>query len=190
MRILKILCFLLLLGGLVALAVYVARHTERAIRSLTVEVLRTLPRAFLVLEAQREIAVATTDNGNFVFGPRVGHATASRKTYLGVDMEKVTPDDIQVDGRHVVVQLPSPSTLDSSLDYQSVKMFTKRSGFMLLRDLAAGRSIERELLELLSKTTPEYTGDDLKAQRLNFIDRLNRQAGGLFESKGLTVRFQ
>lgn len=190
MRILKILCFLFLLGGLVALAVYVARHTERAIRSLTIEVLRTLPRAFLVLEAQREIAVATTDNGNFVFGPRVGHATASRKTYLGVDMEKVGPDDVEVNGRQVQVRLPDPSTLDSSLDYGSVRLFTKRSGFMLLRDLASGKSIERELLDLLSKTPPEFTGDDLRAQRLNFVDRLNRQAGGLFESKGLTIRFQ
>ena len=190
MRILKILCFLLLLGGLVALAVYVARHTDRAVRTLAIEVLRSIPRAFLVLEVQREIAVATMDDGNFVFGPRVGHATASRKTYLGVDMEKVGPDDIEVNGRQVQVRLPDPSTLDSSLDYGSVRLFTKRSGFMLLRDLASGKSIERELLDLLSKTTPEYVGDDLKVQRLNFVDRLNRQARGLFESKGLTVRFQ
>ena len=190
MRILRILCFLLLLGGLVALAVYVARHTERAVRTLAIEVLRSIPRVFLVLETQREIAVATTDNGNFVFGPRVGHATASRKTYLGVDMEKVAPADIEVVGNRVSVQLPAPAILDSALDYGSVRLFTKRSGFMLLRDLASGRSIEIELLDLLSKTTPELTGEDLKAQRLSFVDRLNRQASDLFRAKGLAIEFR
>ena len=190
MRIFKIIVVLLLLGGGVALALYVASHTERAVRSLTIEVLRSLPRAFLVLQSQREVAVASTDNGNFLLGPRLGHATASRKTYFGVDMERVTPEDIEVDGSRVSVQLPTPTILDSALDYASVRMLTNRSGFMFLRDLATGKSIEQELLSLLSMTTPEYTDEDLKAQRLNFVDRLNRQARDLFRTKGLSVTFR
>ena len=189
MRFIKILCFVLLLGGISVLAIYIARHTERAVRSLTLEVLRSIPQAFLVLQTQREIAVATLDSGNILLGPRVGHAVANRRTYLGLELEKVAPDDIEVVGSRVSVQLPAPTILDSALDYQSVKMFTKRSGFNLLRDLAAGRSIERELLELLSRTTPEYTAEDLQAQRLNFVDRLNRQVGDLFRSKGLAIEF-
>jgi hypothetical protein len=43
---------------------------------------------------------------------------------------------------------------------------------------------------LLSRTTPEYTAEDLQAQRLNFIDRLNRQAGELFRAKGLNIEFR
>ena len=190
MRFIKILCFVILLVVISVLAVYVVRHTEHAVRSLTLEVLRSIPQAFLVLQTQREIAVATLDSGNFLMGPRIGHATGSRKTYLGVDMEKVAPADIEVLGNRVFVQLPAPTILDSALDYQSVKIFAKRSGFNLLRDLAAGRSIERELLELLSRTTPEYTAENLKAQRLNFVDRLNRQAGDLFRAKGLSVEFR
>ena len=190
MRIFKIIAVLLLLGGGVALALYVARNTDRAIRSLTVEVLRSLPRAFLVLQSQREVAVASTDSGNFLLGPRLGHATASRKTYFGVDMERVTPEDIEVTGNRVSIQLPTPTILDSALDYASVRMITKRSGFMFLRDLATGKSIEQELLGLLSMTTPEYTGEDIKAQRLNFVDRLNRQVGDLFRAKGLAIEFR
>ena len=190
MRFIKILCFVLLLGGISVLAIYIARHTERAVRSLTLEVLRSIPQAFLVLQTQREIAVATLDSGNFLLGPRVGHAVANRRTYLGLDLEKVAPDDIEVVGNRVSVQLPAPAILDSALDYGSVRLFTKRSGFMLLRDIASGRSIEIELLDLLSRTTPELTGEDLKAQRLNFVDRLNRQAGDLFRAKGLSVEFR
>ena len=190
MRILKVLGLVLAMGGGVVLAIYVARHTERVVQSLTLEILRSIPKVFLVLETQRETAVAASDTGNWVLGPRIGHATGSRRTHLGLDMEKVGPDDIQVTGTRVSVQLPAPVVLDSALDYQSVKMFTKRSGFNLLRDLAAGRSIEIELLDLLSKTTPELTGENLKAQRLNFVDRLNRQAGDLFRAKGLSVEFR
>ena len=190
MRILKILALILVLGGLIALAVYVARHTERAVRTLAIEVLRSIPRTFWVLETQREVAVASMDSGNILLGPRLGHAVANRRTHLGVDLEKVSPDDIEVNGRHVQVRLPDPSTLDSSLDYGSVRMFAKRSGFMLLRDLVSGRSIERELLEMLSKTTPELTGEDLQAQRQSFVDRLNRGAGEMFKAKGLSVEFR
>lgn len=190
MRILKVLGLVLAMGGGVVLAIYVARHTERVVQSLTLEILRSIPKVFLVLETQRETAVAASDTGNWVLGPRIGHATGSRRTHLGLDMEKVGPDDIQVTGTRVSVQLPAPNILDSSLDYQSVKLFTKRSGFMHFRDLASGRSIERELLALLSTTPPELTGEDLKAQRLNFVDRLNRQAGDLFRAKGLTVEFR
>lgn len=190
MRILKILCFLLLLGGLVALAVYVARHTERAVRTLAIEVLRSLPRTFWVLETQREVAVATMDNGNFLLGPRIGHAVANRRTHLGLDLEKVGSNDIEVAGNRVSVQLPAPAILDSALDYGSVRLFAKRSGFMLLRDLASGKSIERELLDLLSTTTPEYTTEELRAQRQSFVDRLNHGAGEMFKAKGLTVEFR
>lgn len=189
MRIIKILCFVLLLGGSAVLAVYVVRHTERAVRELTIEVIRSIPRIFWVLETQREVAVASMDDGNWIFGPRVGHATASRRTHLGVDMEMVKPDDVEVSGRRVAVRIPSPAVLDSAIDYGSVRMFSKRSGFQLFRDLASGRSIEIELLDLLSKTTPELTGEDLRAQRLNFVDRLNRHAGDLFRAKGLSVEF-
>ena len=190
MRFLKIIAVLLLLGGGVALAVYGARHTERAIRSLTIEVLRSLPRAYLVMMTQREIAVATTDHGGIIFGPRIGHASANRQTHVGLDMEAVTPGDIEVLGSKVSIRIPSPTVLGSAIDYGTVNIFTKRSGFQLLRDLAAGRSIERELLDLLSATPPELTGEDLRAQRQSFVDRLNHKAGEMFKAKGLSVTFK
>ena len=189
MRIIKILCFVLLLGGIALLAVYVVRHAERAVQSLTLEVLRSIPKAFMVLETQREVAVASTDNGSFLLGPRIGHAVANRRTHLGLDLEKVAPDDIEVVGNRVSVQLPAPAILGTSLDYDSVRIFSKRSGFQLLCDLASGRSIERELLDLLSKTIPEYTGEDLRAQRQSFVDRLNHGAGEMFKAKGLSIEF-
>ena len=179
-----------LIAGCCALAYSMALHAEHAARKLTVEILRSIPRAFLVLETQREVAVASVDGGSLLLGPRLGHATASRRTHVGLDMETVGPGDIEVSGRRVAVRIPSPTVLDSSLDSSTIRMFTKRSGFQLLKDLASGKALERELLELLSKTTPEFTGEDLRTQRQLFIDRLNRGAGEMFRDKGLAVEFR
>jgi hypothetical protein len=185
----KLVLAAVLIAGCGALAYSLALQAEHAVRRLTIEVLRSIPKAFLVLETQREVAVASVDGGSLLLGPRLGHATASRRTHFGLDMETVGPGDIEVSGQHVTVRIPGPAVLDSALDHATVRMFTKRSGFQLLRDLASGRSMERELLELLGKTTPEYTGEDLRAQRQSFLDRLNRSSAELFKAKGLTVEF-
>ena len=171
------------------LAYALAQRAEYAARRLTIEILRSIPRSFLVLETQREVAVASVDGGSLLLGPRLGQATASRRTHVGLDMQAVGPGDIGVSGRRVAVRIPNPAVLDSAIDYSTVRMFTKRSGFQLLKDLASGRSIERELLELLGSQPPEFTGEDLRVQRQSFVDRLNRQAGDLFRAKGLTVEF-
>ena len=179
-----------LLFAAIALAFYLASRTQTAIQRLTIEILRSIPRSFLVLETQREVAVASMDDGGVLFGPRVGHATASRRTHLGVNLEKVTPSDVDLVGRRVSIKLPDPEILDSAIDFSTVRMFTKRSGFRLLWDLASGKSIEQELLGMLGQTTPDYTGDDLRAQRLSFVTRLNDAAAGLFKAKGLEVEFR
>lgn len=190
MRILKVLGLVLAMGGGVVLALCVTQRAEQAVRELTIELMQSIPRMFWVLETQREVAVVTADNGNILLGNRLGHATANRRSHLGIDMGKIKPNDVEVTGRKVSVQLPDPEILDTALDYSTVRMLTKRSGFRLLWDLASGKNIEAELLDLLSKTTPEYTAEDLKAQRLNFVDRLNRQAGELFKAKNLNVEFR
>lgn len=190
MRILKILMTVMILGSCVALPLYIVHRTERNVRELTIEILRTIPRTFLVLETQREVAVASKDNGNVVFGSRVGHATANRRTHLGVDLEKVSPNDVELSGRRVTVLLPDPEILDTALDYNTVRMFTKRSGLRLLWDLASGKSIESELLDMLGRTPPDYTGEELRAQRQSFVDRLNRQAADLFKAKNLHIEFR
>lgn len=190
MKLTKHILAVVLVAGCGILAYTLTQRAENAVRSLTVEILRSIPRSFLVLETQREVAMASVDGGSLLLGPRLGHATASRRTHVGLDLETIGPGDIEVSGRRVAVRIPSPTVLDSSLDSSTIRMFTKRSGFQLLRDLASGKSLERELLELLGKATPEFTGEDLRVQRQSFVDRLNRGAGEMFRDKGLAVEFR
>ena len=189
----KLFCWLLaiaLIATIGHVAYRIAHRPQAAVRELTLATLRALPRTFLVLETQREVAVATVDDGGVLLGPRIGQATANRRTHYGIDVAMIGAEDVEVAGNRVLVALPNPTVFDSAIDPASVRMLSKRTGLQCLRDAATGRSIERELLDLLHEATPDCVGDDLRAQRDNFVERLNRQASGLFEAKGLDVRFR
>ena len=174
----------------VTAAVYLSTRTQAAVRELSLSILRTLPRTFLVLETHREVAVATVNDGTLLMGPRLGQATATRRTHTGIDLDQISSKDISVDGRRVSIQLPTPSLFDSAVERSSVRVLAKRSGLQALRDAATSRSIEAELLDLLDQKPPSLSQEELAAQRKDFVDRLNRDAGSLFEAQGLSIEFQ
>jgi len=58
-----------------------------------------------------------------------------------------------------------------------------------MRDMAMGRSLERDLLDLVYRNQEAHTPSDIQVRRAAFVDRLNRETSKLFESKGLTVGF-
>ena len=186
----KALTLLALLGCGAALSWRAYHHAHIDDRRLAIEVMRALPQSFWVLETTRQVAVVTVDDGGLLWGPRVGQATACRRIHYGLAAEGIGPDDITVEGRRVLIKVPNPSVFESAIDPSTVRLFSKRSALQVLRDLASGRSLERELLEMLNKATPEYTGEDLQAQRQSFVDRLNRCARQLFSAKGLDIEFR
>jgi hypothetical protein len=185
---------ILLAAALAAACAFVfyrlAVPTEAAVRETTLAVLRSMPKAFLVLETERQVAVASVSDGGLLLGPRSGQATANRRTHYGVDVERIGPGDVEVDGSRVLVTLPDPAVFDTALDPASVRVLAKRSGIHALRDAATGKSIERELAQMLAEADPGLAGEDLQAQRQKFVDRLNRHAADTFKAHGLEVRFR
>ena len=189
LKILKILLASLLVGGCVAAAVYLAVRSDRAVRNLTISILRDLPKSFLVLESSEQLAAATINSGGWILGPRAGQVVAKRTTYWGVDLTQVMPEQIDVDGTRVRVRLPAPGILDVAVDLSTLTFITKRSALQLLGDLAMGRSLERDLMELVYRNQPEPTTEETEARRLEFAARLNSDVTKLFESKGLMIEF-
>ena len=189
MKIMKILLVALLIGGCVTAAVYFAVRSERAIRTLTISVLRDLPKSFLVLESSEQLAVATINSGGWLLGPRIGQVVAKRNSYWGIDLTQIKPEQIEVDGTRVRVPLPAPSLLDVAVDLSTLQFFTKRSGLQLMGDLAMGRSLEHDLMAFVYRSQPEPTPDEIESRRLEFAARLNSDVAKLFESKGLMIEF-
>lgn len=190
MKTFKILFAAILLGGCVALALYFAARADRSVRTLAISIMRDVPSSFLVLESSEQLAVATINSGGWILGPRIGQVVAKRTTYWGIDLTQIKPDQIEVDGTRVRVHLPDPSVLDVAVDLSSLQFYTKRSGLQLFGDLAMGRSLEHDLMTLVYRNQPEPTAEEVESRRLEFVARLNRDVGKLFESKGLAVQFQ
>ena len=189
MKTIKILFAIILLGGCVALAFYFAARSDRSVRTLAISILRDVPSSFLVLEASEQLAAATINSGGWILGPRAGQVVAKRTTYWGVDLTQVIPEQIEVDGTRVRVRLPAPGVLDVAVDLSTLTFITKRSALQLLGDLAMGRSLERDLMELVYRNQPEPTTEETEARRLEFAARLNSDVAKLFESKGLMIEF-
>lgn len=189
MKIMKFLLASLLVGGCVAAAVYLAVRSDRAVRNLTISILRDLPKSFLVLESSEQLAVATINSGGWVLGPRVGQVVAKRTTYWGVDLTQITPEQIEIDGTRVRVRLPAPGVLDVAVDLSTLHFFTKRSGLQLLGDLAMGRSLENDLMAMVYRDAPKPSDGEVESRRLEFAARLNSDIAKLFESKGLMIEF-
>ena len=190
LKLMKILLASLLVGGCVAAAVYMAIRSDRAVRNLTISLLRDVPSSFLVLEASEQLAVATINSGGWILGPRIGQVVAKRTTYWGVDLTQVRSEQIEVDGIRVRVRLPAPGVLDVAVDLSTLQFYTKRSGLQLIGDLAMGRSLERDLMELVYRNQPEPMSEEIESRRLEFAARLNNDVAKMFESKGLTIQFE
>ena len=190
MKLLNIILAIFAVAVGTALAVYLAGCNQRAIRAVTVSVLQQLPRSWLVLQTDEEMAVAEVRGGGLLLGPRSGMAVAVRRTHWGINLEQVVGEDIVVSGRAVRIKLPEPAVFDTSIDMGSFRYLTRRSGFHALGDVLWGRSLFSELAEIACQTPPKYTSEQIQARRSDFILRLNEQAKALFEARDLHVQFE
>ena len=189
MKIFKTLMAAIILGGCAALAIYLSARSDRAVRTLTISILRDLPKSFLVLESNEQLAVATINSGGWILGPRVGQVVAKRTTYWGIDLTQVMPEHIEIDGAQVRVRLPSPSVLDVAVDLSTLQFYTKRSALQLLGDLAMGRSLENDLMAMVYRDAPMPSDDEVESRRLEFASRLNSDVAELFRGHDLSVEF-
>ncbi len=76
---------------------------------------------------------------------------ASGEVEAGVDLAKIGPEDVRVDGERVTIRLPEPEILSSSLNEEETGVYDRDQGFLNLRpddDLVqeARREAEAEIV--------------------------------------------
>ena len=190
MKLLNIILAIVAVAIGTALAVYLAGCNQRATRAVTVSVLQQLPRSWLVLQTDEEMAVAEVRGGGLLLGPRSGMAVAVRRTHWGLDLEKVVGEDIVVSGREVRVKLPDPAVFDTVVDMSTFRSMTRRSGLFAIADAFTGHSLLIELAEIACRSPPKFSPEQIQTRRTEFARRLNEQAAALFEAKDLRVKFE
>ena len=158
-------------------------------RELAIATLNSIPQSFLILQTEEQLALPTVDGGGWFLGPRRGQASVRVRAHWGCDLQRVSPNDVEVAGSTVRIRLPSPAIFDTAADLATWRFFGRRSGLQFLGDLATGHSLETELLKLVPRAVPHPSPADVELRRTLFVERLNRAAAGLFNAKGLAVEF-
>ena len=88
--------------------------------------------------------------GQFVQGDNKVMLLAQGVVKAGIDLKKITPDDVAISGRSLTIRLPKPQITDAYLDDSQTKVLERTTGFL--------RSLDKDL----EQTTRQYAVDDIR----------------------------
>lgn len=102
----------------------------------------------------------------------------------GVDLQKLKPEDVQLDGLKVKIRLPNPQITDSYLDDSQTQVVERSTGLL--------RSFDKDLEQMARQIAVD---DIRRAARYAGIlkdadERARLQVRALFQQMGLEVEFQ
>lgn len=108
----------------------------------------------------------------------------------GVDLTKITAQDIRRDGGVTIVKLPEPEVLDFALEPGSIGFLAKSTAVPKVEDLL--HNGHRQLLEdRLRQSALEFVRQrDLLPTRAELVDQLNDAVGLLASEGGVRLRFE
>lgn len=185
----------ILVAAVIAVVLIVAcfytkrRHVTPSSGQVVLKVLTSMPRSAMILATEEVMLDANLTTGSWLMGPRTGYATMMAKLHWGMDLQKLSPEDIVSQTSRVTVTLPEPVLLEVTPDLATWRTFSKRSWLQVMRDTSTSRSLEQELLATVQGKLSAAGTSTPPGLREAMLDRLNRQSRTLFAHTGLTVRF-
>ncbi|HEX7557513.1 MAG TPA: DUF4230 domain-containing protein [Leptolinea sp.] len=125
--------------------------------------------------------VITADSGRedlkAFFGDKlllVGHG----EVIAGIDLEKILPEDISIQGKVVTIKLPDAEILSTRLDNEKSYVYDRQTGFLVRQDVELETKARQSAEQEIYKTAIE-DGILKQAQTNaeNYLDRLIRSLG-------------
>jgi len=157
----------------------------------TLEVLRSQQLAFLATNRIVTQVVVEKREDHPLLGKSECFLIGVVRYYWGLDLTKLSRDAIKRDGDSVVVNVPEPQELDFGVDLASVRVISKRSGLIAIRDWASGRDLRRELRKDFARAAKAFLRrKGLIPTRQQLVDRLNGYAPALSSKLGVQVVFR
>jgi hypothetical protein len=104
--------------------------------------------------------------GKFIQGDNKVLLLAMGVVKAGIDLKKITPDDVTISGRVITIKLPPPRITDAYLDDSQTKVIERTTGFL--------RSLDKDL----EQTTRQYAVQDIRiaAQQNGILNDANDRA--------------
>jgi hypothetical protein len=173
----KILWTLMLLAAL-ALGVYlgltVARWKGGSLRventATIIQQVQTLSDLVTVKYVMQKVEFVDSPPestlGQFIQGDNKVMLLAQGVVKAGIDLKKITADDVTISGKVLTLTLPRPHITDAYLDDAQTKVIERTTGFL--------RSLDKDL----EQTTRQYAVDDIRraAQQSGILNDANERA--------------
>jgi hypothetical protein len=104
--------------------------------------------------------------GKFIQGDSKVLLLAQGIVKAGIDLKKITADDVAISGKRLTLTLPKPEITDAYLDDAQTKVIERTTGFL--------RSLDKDL----EQTTRQYAVDDIRraAQESGILNDANERA--------------
>jgi Protein of unknown function (DUF4230) len=104
--------------------------------------------------------------GQFIQGDNKVLLLAQGIVKAGIDLKKITADDVTISGKSLTLTLPRPHITDAYLDDTQTKVIERTTGFL--------RSLDKDL----EQTTRQYAVDDIRraAQESGILNDANERA--------------
>jgi hypothetical protein len=171
----------------VAKGLFALRH----VRTRAIEILQREQLRFLVTDRVVAQVVVESDGNSPALGRREGYLIAKVALYFGVDFGKLPKENVVRDGMRVVVTIPEPEELDFSVDLDSIRYLTKRSGLQAATDWLLDRDQKAELRAQLKTAAHSYLrAEELLPTREDIVARLNEFRDVVGGSLGVEVSFR
>jgi len=104
--------------------------------------------------------------GQFIQGDNKVWLLAQGVVKAGIDLKKISPDDVAISGKSLTLKLPRPQITDAYLDDSQTRVIERTTGFL--------RSLDKDL----EQTTRQYAVDDIRraAQQGGILNDANERA--------------
>ncbi len=158
-------------------------------RNVVIRILQDIPRSFVVLVTEEAFNDLSFDDSGFLLGTRHAQSSMIVRTHWGIDLKKITPGDVQIHGRHATVTIPDPEVLDVVPDLATWRIYTRRTGLQVIRELLANRTLHGDLLATAQPLLYQKPAST-PGHRARAVARMNEEAGRLFPGTGFTVEFR
>lgn len=185
----------LLVVAIIAIGLFVLPRFERAAapvrvdEKVTLSVLRSEAMAFLVTRRMATQIVVEHREGDW-WGEWCGAMWATFRLHYGVDMKKITVDDIRHERDTVIVRLPEPELLDLAIEPGSVGFLSKSTAVAKIKDLLRNGQ-RRQLEKRLRQCALEFAGrQGMLPTREEIVQQLNDVASALKAPAGVSIRFE
>jgi hypothetical protein len=102
------------------------------IRSLVIQQVRDASELTTAVFTMEAVVPTQQDAklGNFVIGTTKLLYVAYGQVRAGVDLSLLTPQDVQIQGNRLQIQLPAPQLLDSKIDVNRSRVYDYNRGFL------------------------------------------------------------